>query len=366
MKIMAVEAIALDIPFSHGGRSAGWGGSAWTTLATTLVKVSTDSGHIGYGEAFSYNCQRAVQAAIEDMIAPIVIGRNLEEMDAVMYDLQQKLHLFGRYGITMFAISGLDIALWDIKAKAQQVSLSHLLAETPSVSLSVYASLFRYGDPDTVAERCALALDEGYGWIKLHETEATEVSAARAALGVNIPMMVDTNCPWSQADAHAKAEALKAYDLLWLEEPIFPPENFAALAKLQTDVGIPIAAGENACTVFEFEKMFAAAAVTYAQPSVTKVGGVSELLKVIDSASTAGVAVMPHSPYFGPGLLATLHVVAARIPDSLVERFYVQPEATLYGAWCQPTNGCFQIPDGPGLGVEPDADVISEYRVSAV
>ena len=111
MKIAEVKAIPLEIPFSHGGNAAGWTGSAWTSLATTLVKVSTDTGLVGYGEAFSYNCQRPVQAAIEDMVAPIVVGREVTELTEWMQDLQQKLHLFGRYGIAMFAISGLDLSL---------------------------------------------------------------------------------------------------------------------------------------------------------------------------------------------------------------------------------------------------------------
>jgi len=366
VKIAEVKAIPLEIPFSHGGNAAGWTGSAWTSLATTLVKVSTDTGLVGYGEAFSYNCQRPVQAAIEDMIAPIVVGREITELTEWMQDLQQKLHLFGRYGIAMFAISGLDIALWDIKAKAEGVSLCTLLGGPEKPTVSAYASLFRHGEPQTVADQCRAAVGEGYGWIKLHETEVSEVSAAREALGRAVPIMVDTNCPWLPDEAREKAAALKPYDLLWLEEPIFPPEDFSALAKLQVGVGIPIAAGENACTVFEFEKMFAAGAVTYAQPSVTKVGGITELLKVIDAAELAGVAVMPHSPYFGPGLLATLHVIAARAPNSLAERFYVQPEALLYDQWSHPEAGVFQVPTGPGLGVEPDVNVISDYGVGEV
>ena len=156
----------------------------------------------------------------------------------------------------------------------------------------------------------------------------------------------------------------KPYDLHWLEEPIFPPEDFNSLAALRRETGIPIAAGENACTVHEFEKMFAAGAVTYAQPSVTKVGGVTEFRKVAALAEAKGVALMPHSPYFGPGFLATLHLAAANPSPGLIERFYLKMEAMLYGELADPVRGKFRLPMGPGLGREPDPAVIKSYRVA--
>ena len=167
------------------------------------------------------------------------------------------------------------------------------------------------------------------------------------------------------------AARLKPYDLHWLEEPIFPPEDFAALARLQRDSGIDLACGENACTAFEFRRMLDAGAVRYAQPSVTKVGGVTEFLEVLSVAEGYGVTVMPHSPYFGPGWLATLQLLGAmpltgRPGGGWAERFYTRLEATLYPGFVDPDeNGCFRIPTGPGLGAEPDPDVIRAYRLQA-
>ena len=159
--------------------------------------------------------------------------------------------------------------------------------------------------------------------------------------------------------------ALQSYDLYWLEEPIFPPENFAALADLQVETGVPIAAGENACTAFEFQKMFAAKAVTYGQPSVTKLGGITEFMKVAALAETANVALMPHSPYFGPGWLATLQLMSALPNSGLIERFYLDLEASLYGDLVDSVDGRFRVPAGPGLGADPNPDVLRDYRVSA-
>ncbi|MCG8693554.1 MAG: mandelate racemase/muconate lactonizing enzyme family protein [Minwuiales bacterium] len=362
MKIGKVEAIPLAIPFTHGGAPAGWGGQEWKMLDVVLVRVETEDGLVGYGEAFSYNCRRAVTAAIEDMVAPVVVGRDASDIAGLMYDLQQQLHLFGRYGITMFALSGLDIALWDIAGKAAGMPLHRLLGGAARNSIPAYASLFKYRDADVVAERTAGALADGYDYVKLHEIDEPEVAAAREAAGEGVPIMVDTNCPWTPAQAREMAARLKPYDLAWLEEPIFPPENFTALAALQAQSGVALAAGENACTAFEFDKMFRADAVTFAQPSVTKVGGVSEFRKVAVLAETYNMTLMPHSPYFGPGFLATLHLASALPAESLLERLYVTPEASLYGDLINPVDGAFRLPDGPGLGMEPDPAVVADYR----
>jgi L-alanine-DL-glutamate epimerase-like enolase superfamily enzyme len=123
-----------------------------------------------------------------------------------------------------------------------------------------------------------------------------------------------------------------------------------------------MAAGENNCTSFQFRDMFAAGAVDYAQPSVTKVGGVTEFLKVAALADAAGVTVMPHSPYFGPGFLATLQLAAARSqPGGMIERYHMDLEASLYGRLIEPVDGSFAVPQGPGLGCDPDPDVLKTY-----
>ena len=361
MKIDRVETIHLPIPFKHGGAQHGFGGKAWSTLDIVLVRIDTDDGLTGWGEAFSYSCVDSVRAAVDTMLKPLLLGRDAADVRGINQDLQQSMHLFGRYGITMFAISGVDIALWDLAGKAAGLPIHRLLGGEAK-SLTAYASLFRYGAAEIVAERCQTALEEGYNYIKLHEITEAEVAAARQVVGEGVPIMVDTNCPWTPAEARSMALTLKPYDLHWLEEPIFPPEDFRALAQLQQETGVALAAGENACTAFQFREMFAAGAVKFAQPSVTKVGGISEFRKIQALAEAFTVSVMPHSPYFGPGFLATLHLLAAEPNPGLVERFYLDVEASLYGDAITPVAGSYTVPTGPGLGIEPDPAVISEYR----
>jgi D-galactarolactone cycloisomerase len=365
MKIARVEAIPLRIPFDHGGaKTAGFGGVDWTRLDMLLVRVETDDGLVGWGEAFSYNCRRAVQAAVEDMVAPLAIGREATDITGLNRRLQQELHLFGRYGITIFAISGLDIALWDIAGKAAGLPLHRLLGGARRVEVPGYASLYKYRDPELVAEITRHALADGYRAIKLHETTEPEVRAARETAGDGVAITLDANCPWTPVQAREMALRLKPYDLYWLEEPIFPPEDFTALAKLQNETGTALAAGENATTALQFQAMFDAGAVTFAQPSVTKVGGVTEFLKVCALAEARNVAIMPHAPYFGPGFLATLHLLAGLPDASLAERLYVRLSASLYGDLVDPaSDGRFRVPDRPGLGCEPNPDVIRDFAV---
>ena len=144
MRIARVETIPLAIPHEHGGPPPSWGGQAWETLDILLVRVETADGAEGWGEAFGYNCMPAVKALVDATIAPILIGRDATGIAALNRDLQQALHLFGRYGITMFGISAVDIALWDLAGKRAGLPLGRLLggpAETPLVP--GYASLLK-------------------------------------------------------------------------------------------------------------------------------------------------------------------------------------------------------------------------------
>jgi D-galactarolactone cycloisomerase len=365
MKIARIDSHSVKVPYTFGGSHKGEGLRTWTTNNILLVRVETDTGIVGWGEAFCYACTDAVRAALHNMVAPLAIGQDARDIARLSYDLQQKLHLFGRYGITMFALSGLDIALWDIAGKAANLPLHRLLGGSGRDSLPAYASLLKYRDPERVAARTKLAVEEGYRHIKLHETEEAEVKAARLAAGNDIAIMVDTNCPWTPEQARHMTLKLRPYELFWLEEPIFPPEDFAAIARLRAGTGVPMAAGENNCTAFQFRDMFAANAVDYAQPSVTKVGGVTQMRKVMALAEAFGVNVVPHSAYFGPGLLASIHCIAAMAGESLVERYDADFAVNILHDAIDPAkNGCIPVPQGPGLGVEPDPAVLEKLRVA--
>ncbi len=251
MKIARVEAVQLSIPFTYGGNRR-LAGSDWRKLDFCLVRVETDSGAVGWGDAFAYGCRRAVATAVNDMVAPLAVGHDAADIAGLHAKLQRDLHLFGRYGITVFAISALDIALWDLAGKVAGKPVHALLGGAKRKRIPCYASLLRYAEPKLVAEYCRRALDEGYDAIKLHEVTDDPIAAARAVVPRGAPLMVDTNCEWTPEGAIAAAKRFRAFDLEWLEEPVFPPEDFRALRATGEASGVPIAAGENFCFATQF------------------------------------------------------------------------------------------------------------------
>jgi L-alanine-DL-glutamate epimerase-like enolase superfamily enzyme len=359
MKITAVDPIVISIPFEDGGSGLGMTPDRWHILDMVLVRVSTDQGLVGWGEAFGYFCQRAVASQIKDLIAPVLIGRDVDDPAALNLELQRKLALFGRYGVTIFALSGVDIALWDLKAKAEGVDLATLIAgRRLRDEIDAYASLVRYGEPELVARFCKKATAEGYGSIKLHEITIPAIRAGRAAMDPAMTLTIDVNCAWSEEYAASVIPELKKLNTLWLEEPIFPPEDWEAQRRLGK-LGVAIAAGENACTAKEFERL--SEAVTYLQPSVTKVGGVSEFMHIARAAQERGMMLMPHSPYFGPGYYATLQLAAAVDNFGMLEHLYVEPQAWAGGEVLCPQRGKMAIPHRLGIGFEPDMQVLERY-----
>jgi L-alanine-DL-glutamate epimerase-like enolase superfamily enzyme len=357
-RIRSIEPIVLRIPFQDGGAGIGLTPQRWDHLDIVLVRVEAEDGLVGWGEAFGYVCWRAVAAALADMVAPLAVGRAITDIPAFNQEVQRRLHLFGRHGITVFALSGLDIALWDLAAKRRGVPLAEMLSPAPRRHMPAYASLVRYGDAGLVARFAAQAADAGFTHVKLHEVTRETIAPARAAMGAAPRLMVDVNGAWTEAESVEMIRFLRDQDTLWLEEPVFPPDDFATLARLGRH-GLAISAGENATTAFDFGRVLDA--VTYAQPSVTKLGGISEFLSVVRAAGTR--TLMPHSPYFGPGYWATLHMVATLPEGALVEHLYIEPEASCGLAPPWPRDGALALPGGPGIGFEPDPAALARYRV---
>jgi len=362
IKITSVDTIHVRIPFTCGGPVPVFAGRTWNTVDTLLVRVRTDGGITGWGEAFGHTIIPATRVTIDSMLAPLCLGRDAMQIDALLLDLHQRLHIFGRNGPLVYGLSGIDMALWDIAGKCAGRPVHELLGGSAKQSLPVYASLIRYSDPDLVARNAARAVSQGFRHVKLHEIGFEQARAAREAIGASVALMLDTNCPWSLQEAIGMAERLRPLHLYWLEEPCWPPENFTALAKVRSAGGISIAAGENNTTAMGFLHMFQAGAVDFAQPSPAKLGGISEARKVFALAEAFNVRLAPHTPYFGPGLLAGLQLNAAcPVADMLVEWFYFDLETTLYGDAIIPRNGHISVPRGPGLGLDPDAAVIAKY-----
>jgi D-galactarolactone cycloisomerase len=362
MKITSVETILLKLPYESGGATRLIGGHPTNELDMLMVRIDTDDGLTGWGEAFGHASVRSTKTALDTMIAPTLIGRDPSDINGLMQNLQQNLHIFGRNGPVSYGLSGVDIALWDIAGKRAGLPLYQLLGGAPRHRLSAYASLRRYGAANVVAANALAAVQRGYRQIKIHEVEINHVRAVREAIGPDIRLFLDTNCPWTVSEALTMVEALRPYDIALLEEPIWPPEDYDGLARVRA-AGIATGAGENISGLHHFRHLFEVGAVSVAQPSVTKVGGVSELRKILALAEAFGVEVMPHCGYFGPGYLAVLHITASMPGDVLFERLYLDLKESPFSPWTEARDGIVSVPQAPGLGCEPDMAVVERYRI---
>ena len=366
MIVTAVESSVVALPFDMAGPHPRFAGRPWTHLEILVVKVETDEGLVGWGEAFGHAAIPATRAALDGIVAPLVVGRDPGDINAITRDVLHATHLLGRNGPFVFAFAGIEIALWDLLGKRTSQPLYRLLGGARREELECYASLLNYGDPALVAKNAAAACRQGYRHIKLHETTREGVLAAKAAPGAGeARIMLDVNCAWSVSRAREMAAALADDGLTWLEEPVWPPEDCHGLASVR-EYGIPISAGENVAGVFGFKSLIEAGAIDIAQPSATKIGGIGEMIRVIALCHAHGVEVAPHSPYFGPGFVATVHLAAALIERPLVEVLWLDMEANPFDPWVRTANGKVKVSQAPGLGCDPDPSILARYRTGEV
>ena len=362
MKITAVEPILLTMPMSGRGAPATTAAPAIRKVSILLVRVDTDEGLSGWGEVSGQATAGVAKTIINEIIAPIVLGSDVDEMEEIGDRVRFRTHTSGFNGSILHGLSGIDTALWDLASKSRGLPLYRWLGGKARTSIGACASIPSFGDPATVAQVAGDAVRNGYREVKLHERGAEEVAAARSALGGDIGLTLDVNCRWTLDDALGLVDALAPYNLRWVEDPIWSPEDHDALARLHA-AGMRVAAAENTGTLFDYKHLFEMGAVDVAAPDVTKVGGVTAMLKVIALADAHRIPVYPHSASFGPGRMATLHLLAARAPRSSLQQLFLEPEALLISSYGDPTEGALAVPQGPGLGADPDPEVIARYRV---
>jgi L-alanine-DL-glutamate epimerase-like enolase superfamily enzyme len=377
MKLTRIVPYHIAIPYEHGApKPIQTSGRERTTMDAVYVKVETDAGVVGWGEAYGFGACPVTLAAFVKMVAPLAEGLTLGtpgsnavtkgDVAALMWDLRRKTQSAGLNGPVSFALSGLDIALWDIAGKTAGKPIHALLGDGNKTEVPAYASMLKLGKKEHLEKVLAIALERGYRHIKLHEKTVEAVAVARAVVGPSVPLALDCNCAFLADEAPRIAEKLKPYNLAWFEEPIFPPDNYAALAGLRK-IGVPIAVGENLGNLNEVARLLDAKAVDIVQPDVCKMGGITELYKAIGLARVMNVAAEPHSPYYGPGLIASVHCLASleEAPghETLCEYFFADLAASPCGDAAIPQGGFLTVPNGPGLGIEVDEKMLERFRV---
>ncbi|WP_119461238.1 mandelate racemase/muconate lactonizing enzyme family protein [Rhodospirillaceae bacterium SYSU D60014] len=336
-----------------------------------LVKVTADEGLVGWGEAHHGRSPGAIAKLIDSTLAPMILG--MDPLDSVgvwqrLYKGHFATHGFGAG--TAICMSGIDLALWDIRGKAAGWPIYRLLGGSRK-DLRAYAGGLTLGfqDPAALIDEARGYIDAGYGALKLRlgdtpENDVMRVEAVRQALGNGVDILTDVNAAYRLEEIRRIMPTLDACRVGWLEEP-FPPYDDYAYRKAAALGRTPIAAGENHYTRFEFQRLMADDAVTVLQPDLSKCGGITELLRIAAMASARKQLINPHTSMTALNMVASLHLLSA-----IDNGGYFEADATEVNPFRTElasvdldvsSQGCVRAPDGPGLGLEIDENFVAKH-----
>eukprot|EP00947_MAST-08B_sp_MAST-8B-sp1_P004306 g4306.t1 len=347
----------------------------------------------GWGEGGQYGPGEPVAAIIDDVLGPMLVGRKVQPT-RLWEEMYSATRDFGQRGAYIDAISALDVALWDCLGQSLGLPVSELIGGRHRDSVPVYATgcYYRGADVlDSAASTPALAaeakgyVDSGFKIVKTKvgllsiEEDARRIGEIRKAVGPEVKIMVDANHAYNVATATRMAKLLEPLDILFFEEPV-PPEDLKGYAKLRTATSIPIAGGECTSTRYGFADLFEAGSVDIAQPDIGACGGISELQKIVTLASIHNILVVPHVWGSGIAVATALQCISALplVPHS-ANPIPLQNEPVM--EWDRNRNelrddlllpfafqidkdtGRLVVPDGPGLGVTVNEEVLDRYVV---
>jgi D-galactarolactone cycloisomerase len=367
----------LPAPFAF---SQGWVGQR----SATLVEVKTDTGLVGWGEAFAQGLEPPEIAAvvIDKALRPIVTGADPLDIEVLWHRMYHLTRDYGRKGSVIAGISAVDMALWDIAGKHYNVPVYRLLGGAFRTQVQCYATGFYrlkgQGEAKRLGEEAIRHFESGFSNMKvklgfgIDDDLACMAEIGRALKGRPARLMIDTNHAYGRADALRLGRALEPYNLRWYEEPV-APEDIDGYAEMRQKLSMPIAGGENEHTLFGFRALIGAGAVDIAQPDLGSCGGISAGKHIIALAHAHGVQVNPHVWGSAIAQAASLQLLAA-IPVTHHSLFASEPilefdcsshpfRTHLIAHPIQQSNGHVNIPSGPGLGIEVDRTVLDKYRM---
>lgn len=362
----------LSAPFAYS--------QAWYDTRTALVvEIRTDAGHVGYGECFGP--ARANRGVVE-AYAPLLIGQDPLATELHWQRLYNHLRDHGRKGLAIQALSGLDIALWDLKGKHFGMPVHVLMGGPLRTRVRAYATgLYRRerSDHETyLREEAASYAAAGFSAMKLKtgwgvSEDLALTRAIRDEIGEGVQLMVDANHAYDSVDAIAYARAAERYDIAWFEEPV-APEDLDGYREVKAATSIPIAGGECEFTRFGFRRLLAERLVHIAQPDTCSAGGLSECKKIADMAAAYSVRFVPHCwgtdiaravalqllavlPHNPPGLHAAEPLLEFDMSEHPLRHAVVTHPIRQRDGWVE-------VPAGPGLGIEIDHRALDRFRVA--
>jgi L-alanine-DL-glutamate epimerase-like enolase superfamily enzyme len=373
MKIVDVEALHLRPPHLDTSIADG-------SQDALIVRVVTDAGLVGLGEVDSMpNVVKAVIEApathkLANGLRSLLLGEDPLDIGRLWQRMYHGSLYYGRRGPVAHAISGIDIALWDIAGQAAGVPIHQLLGGARRTSIPAYASTLMPDKPDEVAAIVRAQLDAGFRAVKLGygplgedpDLDVALVAAARAAAGDDVALMIDIGLGWtSTRSAIDVARRMGEYHPAWIEEP-FAPDEHAKYAALAAAIDTPLACGEQEATLPDFERIIDRCGIEVVQPDVTRAGGISEVVRIADLARRRGRRCVLHAWSTGIIKAASLHVLAS-MQDAEYLEYCVQTttmnERLVSTPFPLDAAGEVAIPMAPGLGVELDEAVVDECLV---
>lgn len=348
-------------------------GAGWRNYVYVLV--DTDAGITGLGEASIGGQTHSVLGAVKDL-EPLVIGADPFRIEHIWQ--QAYRHAFWRGGPAFLsALAGVEVALWDIKGQALGVPIYRLLGGRVRDRVRAYANGPRGSTSDELARSAQELVRRGYTalkWVpfgatpmlggrRYIEAATAEVRAVREAVGPDIELMVDGHGRLAPAMAVRMVEALAPFNLMFFEEPCLP-ENVPAMLRIAGRAPIPIATGERRYTRWDFRELLETRGIGVLQPDIVQSGGLFEARKIAALAEMHFVSVAPHNPWSWVNTAASLHLDAV-IPNFLIQEVITEPEPwrdeTAIGRPHVEADGCFVVPESPGLGITLDLEAVKRF-----
>lgn len=370
MKISRITAIPLSFRLPPG-KTVRLGVGATTKRDTIIVKVETDQGLTGYGEAHPGRSPGAVASLVNQTLNPMLAGMDPCDVVGVWSRVNRmQLSSHGLGAGAALALSGIDLALWDIRGKAAGMPLYRLLGGSRK-RVPAYAGGISMGfqPPDELLAEAREYVAQGYKAVKLRlgdtpKDDMQRVLAVRAGLGDEVEILTDANTNYQLADARRVIPTLQEARVAWLEEPFSALDFGAYRAAAQLSPLVPLAAGENHYTRYDFARLLEDRAVSIWQPDLSKTGGITESLRIAAMGSAFGIAVHPHSSATGINHAASVHFLAAidngGYFEACVSKF--NPLRDMFGStFSIGKDGCVEPLDKPGIGLDIDEKIFAEY-----
>ncbi len=372
MKIVDVEALYLRLPVVDETRTD-------SSQDALIIKISTDSGLVGWGEVDG--CPAVAKAIIEAPVSHtqvkglrhILLGEDPMQTEYLWKKMYESTSYYGRAGAVIQAMAGIDLALWDLKGKALKQPIWALLGGRPSKLRAYSSNMFQMTTEATVV-RAKQAIDAGFtgikfGWEPFGRSDLAldlrYIEAIKAVTGSGVDFMLDVGHVWDAKTAIQRCRAYEPYSLAWIEEPLHP-DDYVGYAALSTTAVQHIAAGEQECTVAGFETLIERGRINIAQIDLTRCG-FTQSMKIAAIAARNGIKVANHCFTTDINVAAALHLLAS-IPNALILEYGVEPGEIARSLARNPIrveDGHVAVPHEPGLGVEPNPDVIERYLVRA-